>query len=187
MSDQTPSRTTLWTWAAFLAALATLAGSLFLSVGMGLEACPLCFYQRTFVMAVVGVLAIGLLTGAGKVGHPTLGMLALPAAAGGVGVAVFHVYLEAVGKLECPLGIQGVGTAPQQALVAQAVVLAFLLLVAVAPGSRRARGIMPLGCGLILGLLFAWAAIKSAPPPKDPPKTPYDAPPKICRPAYQAQ
>jgi len=44
------------------AALA-LIGSLWLSVGMGLKACPLCLYQRTFVMGVVAVLGIGVMTG----------------------------------------------------------------------------------------------------------------------------
>src|SRR5260370_8662109 len=57
-----------WVWAALLVALIALAGSLWLSMGMGLKACPLCFYQRTFVMAPVAVLVFGL---PGRVSRPT--------------------------------------------------------------------------------------------------------------------
>src|SRR5262245_2466312 len=104
----------IWTWAALVVSAAALAGSLFLSLGMSLKACPLCFYQRTFAMSLVGVLGIGLLTGAGR--GARLALLALPLAAAGLGVALFHVSLEVAGTLECPLGILGIGTAPQQSL-----------------------------------------------------------------------
>ena len=50
-------------WPSLLVALLALAGSLWLSIGMKLKACPLCFYQRTFVMGVVAVMGIGVLTG----------------------------------------------------------------------------------------------------------------------------
>ena len=39
---------------ALLIALIGTAGSLWLSVGMGLKGCPLCFYQRSFVIAAAG-------------------------------------------------------------------------------------------------------------------------------------
>src|SRR5260370_16019931 len=86
-----------------LVALLALAGSLWLSVGMGLKACPLCFYQRTFVMGVVAVLWIGVLTGERH--RAGLNLLALPLVVAGFGVAAFHVFLELTGKLECPGGI----------------------------------------------------------------------------------
>src|SRR5262245_66543427 len=105
-------------YSSLLVAVVALAGSLWLSVGMKLKACPLCFYQRTFVMGVVAVLLVGLLAGVRPAS--VLSLLALPLAAGGVGVAGFHVYLEQTGKLECPDGILGLGTAPQQGLAAQA-------------------------------------------------------------------
>src|SRR5262249_42769858 len=53
-----------WVWAAFGVAVLALVGSLALSLGLGLRACPLCFYQRTFVMGVMAVLGMGLLMGA---------------------------------------------------------------------------------------------------------------------------
>src|SRR5436190_1785121 len=69
---------TLWTYVAAAASLAALAGSLYLSLGMGLKACPLCFYQRVFAMSTVGVLLLGLLVPGGRPGLASL--LALPAA-----------------------------------------------------------------------------------------------------------
>src|SRR6516225_5027695 len=102
-------------WPPFLVALVALAGSLWLSIGMKLKACPFCFYQRTFVMGMVAVLGIGLLTGPRH--RVVVNLLALPLAVGVLGVAVFHVYLELTGKLECPVGVIGIGTAPQQSLI----------------------------------------------------------------------
>ena len=101
-------------------------------LGMKLKACPFCFYQRTFVMGVVAILGIGLLTGQRH--RAVLNLLALPLVIGALGVAVFHVYLELTGKLECPAGVMGVGTAPQQSLT-----ILIVLLVLVALGVVRSR------------------------------------------------
>ncbi len=179
MAEHPSPGATRWTWAAFAAALVTLAGSLYLSVGMSLVACPLCFYQRTFVMGVVGVLAVGLLTGAGR--GSTLSALALPAAVGGVGVAAFHVYLELNGTLECPDGVLGIGTAPKQSLVALTVVLVLLVRDVLTLGGRGAVALLS---SLVLGALFTWASIASAPPPKVPPG-PYTDPLDTCRKPYR--
>src|SRR5439155_10931971 len=84
-------------WPSLLVALIALAGSLWLSIGMKLKACPLCFYQRTFVMGVVAVLGIGVLTGQRH--RAVLNLLSLPLAIAGLGVAFFHEYLELAGKL----------------------------------------------------------------------------------------
>ncbi len=169
------------TWFACLFALATAAGSVYLSVGMGLKACPLCFYQRTFVFAVFGVMLVGLLVGTPRSG---LSLLCLPLAVGGLGVAGFHVFLELNGTLECPKGILGVGTAPQQSLAALAV-LTVLLGLAVVTGGTEMRDALPALAGtVLLGALFAVAAIISAPPlpaPK-PPTGPFD----MCRPPYSS-
>jgi disulfide bond formation protein DsbB len=57
-NTQTASSTNAFRFA--VAALAVSAvgtvGSLYLSLGMGLKACPLCFYQRTFMMSTAAVL-----------------------------------------------------------------------------------------------------------------------------------
>jgi disulfide bond formation protein DsbB len=157
------------TWVAWAVAVAALLGSLWLSIGMKLEACPLCFYQRTFVMGVVGVLTVGLLTGARRSGY--LSLLALPLAAGGLGVAVFHVSLEARGRLECPDGLLGAGSAPQQSLAA----LALLFVVVAVDAVRQRKGLAWVAAAgaTALGALFTLAAVNSVPSPKIPDK-PYD-------------
>ena len=169
---------------ALAVAVVALAGSLWLSLGMRLKACPLCFYQRTFVMGVVAVLGIGLLCGARH--HGVLPLLTLPLAVAAFATATFHVVLEWSGRLECPAGVLGVGTAPQQS----AAVLA-LLLVLLAAGTARARRAgesrLAAAAGAALGLLLAWAAIASAPAIGTPPTVAYGAPPEICRPPYRPQ
>lgn len=106
---------------------------------------------------------------------------------GGTGVALFHEYLEATGKLECPSGILGLGTAPQQSLGV------FLLLVAVLTiGACRSKSENGVGCtattvAWIVGLLFAVGTIKSAPPMPATPTSPYETPLDVCRPPYNPQ
>jgi disulfide bond formation protein DsbB len=170
--------------APLLVALVALAGSLWLSIGMKLRACPFCFYQRTFVMSVVAVLGVGLL--AGRRHQGVLNLLALPLVVGALGVAVFHVYLERTGKLECPAGVMGIGTAPQQSL---AVLLVLLVLVGV--GVVRSRKVgephpVAVCAAVVLGLLLAWGAIASSPPMPPVPTQAYTTPLDICRPPFHA-
>ena len=49
-----------WTLAALPMTLIGSLGSIYLSVGMGLKACPLCFYQHLFIFSVAAVLGVGL-------------------------------------------------------------------------------------------------------------------------------
>src|SRR5947209_14635756 len=122
------------TWLACLVALAASVGSVYLSVGLGLNACPLCFYQRTFAFAAFGVLLVGLLIGAQRSG---LSLLALPLSVGGLGVAVFHVFLELNGTLECPAGLFGLGTVPQQSLLAFVLLTGLLALAVFSEGAEK--------------------------------------------------
>lgn len=147
---------------ALAASVVTLAGSLYLSIGMGLVACPLCFYQRTFIMAVFAVLAVGMLL---RPAPPegTLSLLALPLAVGGLGVALAHSALVWNDTLVCPAGVGGLGSAPEQSLAAFAVVTALLL-----PGAlRRDPGVSGgpvVAAGLAaLGGVLAYLCILSAP------------------------
>ncbi|HEV3007053.1 MAG TPA: disulfide bond formation protein B, partial [Pirellulales bacterium] len=112
-------------WVALVLATSAVAGSLWLSMGMSLKACPLCLYQRSFVMCALAVLVVGVLLGAAE--SALACVLALPAAVAGTVVAAFHVYLEWIGKLECPAGLFAMGTAPKQSL-AVLVLLSGLLL-----------------------------------------------------------
>lgn len=174
---------TLLTWVCFLVSAIAVAGSLFLSLGMDLKPCPLCYYQRIFVFCTCGVLLVGLLSGAAKTAPVSL--LALTASAGGLVVAVWHAYLEQAGKLECPAGIAGIGSAPQQSLTALAIL--FVVLLTDTHRSRAIPGssfIATIGAA-VLGGVLAFAGIKSVPPPVVPTKA-YDGTIDICRPPYHA-
>jgi disulfide bond formation protein DsbB len=148
-----------WSAAAFLVAAAMIAGTLYMSLGLGLKACPLCIYERSFVMAVAGVLVLGALSPSGRPGSAAL--LALPAAAAGLGVAAFHVYLDRTGVLECPPGILGIGHGPDQSLAGFVLLTALLACGALAGPARRTAATT---VSLVLGLALAFASVKSAPP-----------------------
>jgi disulfide bond formation protein DsbB len=167
-----------------LVALMALAGSLWLSVGMGLKACPLCFYQRTFVMGVVAVLGIGVLTGERH--RAILNVLVLPLVIAGFGVAAFHVFLELTGKLECPSGVMGVGTAPQQSLVVLTVLLAVVAVGIVWSWNAGESSWPALTGAVVLGLLLAWGAVVSAPPMPPTPTKAYETPLDMCRPPFHS-
>lgn len=72
-----------------IAALSTL-GALFMSEVMGFAPCVLCWYQRIFMFPLVIMLALGLFPFDTKVVR-----YALPLAAVGLLVAVFHLLLTA--------------------------------------------------------------------------------------------
>jgi disulfide bond formation protein DsbB len=186
---------------ALIAALVASAGSLLLSldippVKLGdqeiqlsrkLTACALCFYQRTFVFAALSVLLIGLFTRARRTG--AIGVMALPLAVGGVAVAGFHVYLEYTKVLECPKGLLEIGTAPQQALAALAVLTLLLVIDSLRNMSGGSFGAFAFLLALILGGAMAYGCIESAPKLK-PRDKPYDAetePFNTCRPPYKAE
>jgi disulfide bond formation protein DsbB len=177
-----------WTWLALLVAAVAVGGSLYLSLGMGLEACALCFYQRAFAMGACAVLLVGVLAGDRR--GASLSLLALPLAVAGLGIAGFHVNLEKNGKLECPRGIFDVGSAPQQSL-AVFVMLTALLVLDVASSCLRPSGASesaPSSLALIgvcvLGGLMAWGCLRSTPPAKQPTEPYKDKTPKMCRPPY---
>jgi disulfide bond formation protein DsbB len=171
---------------AFLLALLGTIGSLYLSIGMNLVACPLCFLQRAFMLGTLGILLIGGLTWA----RTNLCVLALPTAVAGLAIAGFHVGLVADGTLECPLGVQGIGSAPLQSLVVHiGLVLALLLGCWFAPEGGRFDFLKALP-SIALGVLVAFACLKSNPPLPPAPKKPYDPktePLVICRRPYDAK
>jgi len=179
-----PSASAVWTWAALATAVVAATGSLALTLLEQKQACPLCFYQRTFALCLVAVLGQGLLSTALRGGR--LAVLALPLALGGLGVAAFHVNLEVRDVLECPVGLFGVATAPKQSLALFAV-LTVLLGAGVSAG-LRAREVSPLATVLavVLGGGLAWASISANPKLREPPAKPYGAPPNVCRPPYHA-
>ena len=179
-SEPCCSFSTVLTWLGLLVGGVGIAGSLYLSLGMDLHPCPLCYYQRSFVMGATAVLAVGLLSGTRRL--VCVAGLALPLAIAGAGVACMHVYLEATGKLECPKGIMDIGSAPQQSLAALGP-LALILLLATFPSSQPSGGVLGVFAGLILGAGIAYGCIVSVPSPPKPTK-PYGPRFETCRPPY---
>jgi disulfide bond formation protein DsbB len=165
-----------WYLPALLLAFAGSVGSVWLSVGLNLRACPLCFYQRSAVFLALATLLLGWVA-PHRVPRGTAALLALPACFLGLGVALWHVGLELTGTLECPDGLAGLGTAPQQSLTA------FVPLSAAALASARAAaGWRLVGIAVLLGVCGALAAIKSSPPLPNVPDGGYlNAPFDTCR------
>src|SRR5262245_61564731 len=134
------------------------------------------------MMSLVAVLAMGLL--ARGTTPDRLALLALTVAFAGLGVALFHVWLEATARLECPAGLLGLGSAPQQSL-AVFLALSALLLGGALGGRTAERGPWAAVAGAAaLGILLAAASSTSNPPMPPAPREPYANPPDVCRPPY---
>ena len=190
----TGTTTVAWTVLACFAALVASLGSVALSLDLpavtvgdqqvnltkGLQACPLCFYQRTFAFGTLGVLLVGLFTRARQTG--AIGVMALPLAIAGLGVAGYHVWLEYDGKLECPKGLQDIGTAPQQSLAALGIVTLLLLFDSVRNTSGGWFGGPTVLLAMILGGAFAFGCIRTIGTIPPPSKEAYEKPPTVCRP-----
>jgi disulfide bond formation protein DsbB len=161
-----------------LAALG-VAGSLALSLALDLRACPLCFYQRAFAMAALAALVVGATARAAE-GALQATRAAAAVSVAGLVVAGFHVYLEVAGSLECPAGLAGMGTAPQQSL-AFFVVLTAGLCVRLAGTEARALA-LPAVLGSVLGV----ASLVANPPLPPVPTTAYPDAPAVCRPPFRA-
>lgn len=178
--------TTAWNIAALVLAVVAASGSLDLSLGLGLKACPLCFYQRSF--AITAVLATAMLVWLDGFCSPRASLVALPLAVSGLGVATFHVYLVQAGKLKCPSALFGWGDGPMQSLAVFSA-LSFVCI-AGAWSSRRAGGgggTLAALAAVLLGAVTAWACIASAPSLPSPPDQPYDSvkqPFDMCRPPF---
>jgi hypothetical protein len=176
---------------ALLISAAAAAGTLYLSLEMGLKACTLCFYQRAFAFGLVGVLLTGLLAFPDRAAR--LCLVALPLAIGGLGVAGFHVYLGMTDwpranenwYLACPMGVEGYGTAPQQSLAAFG--LATLVLLMGALGEVRASrgGGMALLFALVLGGGAAVGSLLANPPMADPKPADPNAKLDTCKPTLK--
>ena len=182
--SSTISSVGIWEVLALVVSISALTGSLYLSIGLNLKACPLCIYERTFMMGLVGVLLVGVARSRdAKPGYAIL--LGLPLAVAGLCVAGFHVYLELNEVLECPTGLFGLGSAPQQSMGAFLVVTALAGIAASRSLIGTERSIAVIG-SVILGIVFAGTAIKSAPPLPKPPSEPYTTPLEGCRPTFDS-
>jgi len=175
-----------WTVSILASSLAGTLGSLYLSLGMKLKACPLCFYQRTFIMVVAAIAVTSFLIDRRSM---RVSLLSLPMVVAGLGVAAFHNFLVWTGKLECPEAVGGWGDAPMQSFAI------FLLLLGLCLGgawTTHSAGICwkksVVGALCSLGLLMAVACVVSSPPLPPSPEQPYDPvkqPLDTCRPPFQ--
>lgn len=89
-SDRTADPRWSWVFAAWLTAAVSTLGALFLGEVMGYTPCVLCWYQRIAMFPLVAVLAAGLFPF-----DPRVVRYALPLAAAGWLLAVFHLGLTA--------------------------------------------------------------------------------------------
>jgi disulfide bond formation protein DsbB len=90
---------TLLTGSTVVAVVATL-GSLWFSLGLGLNPCDLCWYQRILMYPLVVVLGVAALDGRRAVWRT-----ALPLSGLGSAVAAYHVYLQvAPTGVSCSVG-----------------------------------------------------------------------------------
>lgn len=167
------------TFAALALALVTSLGSVYLSAGMKLAACPLCYYQRAFAFATLGVLLVGVVYRVHD--HVCLPALALPLALTGLGIAAFHVSLELRGKMECPTGATAVLSAPKESLLVLAL-LALALLGGALTSDRPAAGLASVGAALALAAMFTAASLWTVAMPPPPPPEAYEKPLVTCRP-----
>lgn len=78
----------------FLACAGMMGYALYAQHGLGLEPCPLCVFQRVGVIGAGLIFLVAALHGPRAVGRRVYAVLVLLAAAGGVGVAARHVWLQ---------------------------------------------------------------------------------------------
>lgn len=90
-----------WLFTAWIIALVSTLGALFLSEVMGLVPCELCWYQRIFMFPLVFILAVGLATSDTQVFK-----YALPLVAAGWFVALYHnlLYMGVIPETLQPCG-----------------------------------------------------------------------------------
>ncbi len=155
-----------FTTAALAAALASVAGSFSLTLGLGLIACPLCLLQRAFAVAVLGILFLGLVTRARDTGLVNV-LAFLPAIVGGL-IAGWHTVLDGTGRQVCPNGVLGLGTTAQQSLVSYVSILAVLLPGLMIDVRNRQVPVAAVGWTTLLGAALAFACIVTTPPPEMP-------------------
>ncbi|QSG05172.1 disulfide bond formation protein B [Halapricum desulfuricans] len=80
---------TLVVWCCALIAAVATAGSLFVSTVLGIEPCPLCWYQRIVTFPLVVVFGVAALEH-----RATVYRTALPLSVGGVLIGAYHSWLQ---------------------------------------------------------------------------------------------
>ncbi|KZN23281.1 disulfide bond formation protein DsbB [Haladaptatus sp. R4] len=117
-----------------IAAVAT-GGSLWLSFGLGLVPCELCWYQRILMYPLVVILGVATIEG-----RPLVYRTAFPLAVGGVLIAGYHSWIQytgaptacSVGQISCGIVQYRIGgiTVPNLSLTAFVLITAVLFVIA---------------------------------------------------------
>lgn len=97
-SRSVPDRPRLLLAAATAVATVATASSLYLSLGLGLTPCRLCWYQRILMYPLVVVLGV-----AAAERRPGVVRTALPLAVPGAAIAAYHSWLQ-VSQTTCGIG-----------------------------------------------------------------------------------
>ena len=87
---------------AFLVCLFSMAFALYLEHVQGLEPCPLCVFQRVFVILAGVIFLVAFLHNSKALFHYIYALLSLVAATGGAAVAARHVWLQHLPADEVP-------------------------------------------------------------------------------------
>lgn len=120
-----------------MVALVATAGSLYLSLGLGLIPCELCWYQRILMYPLVVVLGVALLEGRETVYHT-----ATPLATVGAAIAAYHSYIQInPGASSCTVGCSAVQYEVFGLTIPNLSLLAFVLVLLVMVGLRRPFGV----------------------------------------------
>lgn len=93
-----PSETTAWLLSATFVATISTAGSLWFSLGLGLDPCDLCWYQRILMYPLVVVLGVATVEN-----RPAVSRTALPLVGLGLSLSAYHSYLQAT-TTQCAFG-----------------------------------------------------------------------------------
>lgn len=148
-------------YAALIAAVAAVAGSLYLSMGLGLVACPICGYQRGFAMAVLVILVLGLTTKARDSGFVNL-FAFVPTVIGGM-IAAYHSFSHLSGLQICPKGLFGIGHTPEQSVVSFVLILGCLLPGLAYDIVHQRIKIAAVLWSFLLGAMLAYLCIAASP------------------------
>ncbi len=106
---ETRSQRRLWNFAGVLAVVGLMSYALFAQYVQGYEACPLCIFQRVAVIVVGLVLLVAALHAPLGSGARVYGVLGALAAAIGVGISGWHLYLQGLPPDEVPSCGPGLG------------------------------------------------------------------------------
>ncbi|RKS81909.1 disulfide bond formation protein DsbB [Haloarcula quadrata] len=123
--------------AATTVATVATAGSLYLSLGLGLTPCRLCWYQRILMYPLVVVLGVAAV-------ERRLGVVrtALPLAVPGAAIAAYHSWLQ-VSQTTCGIGAISCAQVQYRILgltVPNLSLVAFLLVTGLVVAAARPRG-----------------------------------------------